>query len=672
MPAPWSHSALLPVRFFLRELAPTLTAEKELARLSADQRARVLTDAVREFAGKLPATFDAGDAAPLVLAALDAGQCLVIFDGLDEVAPDRRQIAREAVEAFARRCADNRFLVTCRIRSYQNEARLGSFDEVTLAKFDGKKIRDFVSAWYTARADLGQMTRDLADQRADDLRQAVADQKLQELAETPLLLTTMAVVHTAQVTLPRERAVLYLRCVEILLRRWHKHKSGELALLQELGLSEQELLKALAAVALDAHQRGKKGEVADLPKKDVLAILSKRLGSYANAEHFLEHVEDRAGLLLGHGGVDADEPVYSFPHRTFQEFLAGYHLALSDTDFGKQLRARLSERDKWALAAQLGAEHLLYNAGDSPKVLFALGKLCPVSPLRDDNDWRGIVWAGNIAAKMGAERIQREDADNPDGGAKLIERLAQRLLEIIERGTLGVSVLERVDAGNALAVLGDPRDFDEMVDVPAGEFLYGDEKKKKRIAKPFRIGKYPVTNAQYKKFVDATNAPVPFRDDYDWAKPYNWDQKTKMYPEGRANHPVVLVSWNDAQAYCQWARKRLPTEEEWERAARHTDGREYPWVGEFDAAKCNSSESGIGTTTPVGIYLDGASVCGALDMSGNVWEWTASDFDKNTKVLRGGAWGSNVDGARCAVRNWYDAGTRISNVGFRLAEFVTP
>jgi 3',5'-cyclic AMP phosphodiesterase CpdA len=322
LPAMWSHGALLPVRVLLRELAPTLPDEKDLARLSADQRERALCDAVRDHISKIvDKTFEAGLAAPLILDAIAAGECLIIFDGLDEVSPERRRLTRETVETFATHYRDNRFLVTCRVRSYQNDARLPSFVDVTLAPFDEEKINNFVRAWYIAQADLGLMPRERADARAEDLQEAVA--RLNELAQTPLLLTTMAVVHTAQVELPRERAVLYQRCVELLLRRWHKHKQGESALLVELGLSEAGLLEALWAVAFEAHARGKPGQAADLPKSDVIKILAKKMGNYANAEHFLEHVDERAGLLVGRGGADESEPVYTFPHRTFQEFLAG-------------------------------------------------------------------------------------------------------------------------------------------------------------------------------------------------------------------------------------------------------------------------------------------------------------------------------------------------------------
>jgi len=186
-----------------------------------------------------------------------------------------------------------------------------------------------------------------------------------------------------------------------------------------------------------------------------------------------------------------------------------------------------------------------------------------------------------------------------------------------------------------------PKDGKEMVRVPAGKFLYGDDKREVELPE-FWIDKAPVTNAEYARFVAETGHEPP----------RHWNGKTP--PKKIADHPVVYVTWNDATAYAKWAGGRLPTEEEWEKAARGTDGREYPW-GEWTEDHCNSEEAGLGDTTPVGQYSpQGDSPYGCVDMAGNVWEWTTSEWEPGDerRVVRGGLWSGNQWLARCAYRDW--------------------
>jgi len=227
-----------------------------------------------------------------------------------------------------------------------------------------------------------------------------------------------------------------------------------------------------------------------------------------------------------------------------------------------------------------------------------------------------------------------------------------------------------------------------FVYVPPGPFIYG-AGADTRIAKMdhgFFIGKYPVTNAEYRRFVEAGGYDERrWWSDEGWAwrsgKPRYDGQKTdgpdfwgkERYEDFNGpDQPVVGVTWYEAEAYARWLsvtvgrEVRLPTEEEWEKAARGIDGRGYPWGNAFDAGRCNTSESGIEHTTAVGQYSPaGDSVYGAADMAGNVWEWTETEKGGGW-VLRGGSWGDIQDGARCSFRLGGDPFYSGDGVGFRL------
>jgi formylglycine-generating enzyme required for sulfatase activity len=166
-----------------------------------------------------------------------------------------------------------------------------------------------------------------------------------------------------------------------------------------------------------------------------------------------------------------------------------------------------------------------------------------------------------------------------------------------------------------------------MVRVPAGEFLMGaasldnDGPDHRVKLSEFWIDTYEVTNARYALCVSADKCSPPARTSSNTRSSYYGDTRFE-------NFPVVLISWYDADMFCKWAGKHLPTEAQWEKAARGTDGRFYPWGNKFDPARVNSTLNGFLDTVAVGTYPDGVSPYGAHDMSGNVWEWVGDWFDE--------------------------------------------
>jgi len=242
-----------------------------------------------------------------------------------------------------------------------------------------------------------------------------------------------------------------------------------------------------------------------------------------------------------------------------------------------------------------------------------------------------------------------------------------------------------------------------MCDVPAGPFLMGSDPAKDRNAQPteqpqhwvtlepYQIAQHPVTVAEYSCFLRATGRAALNGKD---GKPGQVSWQTQL--RERLEHPVVVVTWQNAVGYAKWLSERtghpwrLPSEAEWEKAARWDaatgTGYIYPWGDTFDATRCNTSEGRKGVTTPVGSYPDGASPYGVQDMAGNVWEWTGSVYkpypykadggreqgeSAEDRILRGGSWHYDARLARAASRNGGgDSGGANLNFGFRLARSV--
>jgi formylglycine-generating enzyme required for sulfatase activity len=712
----WQAGALLPVRVVLRNFAA------QLAPQPASQPGNLLWDHITQQMGK-----SLQDFAPLLRQHLLEEGGLLILDGLDEVpeALQRREVVKQAVLDFRRQFPRVRILLTGRTYAYQRqEWRLPGFAEAVLAPFGPNQIEAFVDKWYDHMAQTrAGLSRDEAQGRAAILKRAIKrNAHLRELAGRPLLLTLMASLHAWRGgSLPDDREQLYEESVDLLLDLWERpkivHNRDGHPVLQTESMAEwlrapQAIVrKALQALAYEVHagQPEPTGPAEIAEEHLVAALLRATDDPDIRPGRVVEYIRDRAGLLTGKG-----EGVYSLPHRTFQEYLAARHL--TEAGFpGLLVQLVRAEPERWREVLLLAAAKV---ARGTPYAAWTLvQKLCPQPFSADrpisEQEWWAALLAGQ--ALVETEIFRTLDPTVDQDNLATLNAVRSWLEALVQGGHLAAT--DRALAGRALGQIGDQRPgvglkggLPDLAWVPIepGPFRMGSTLEQDRYAadneqpsflctlirQPYAISRYPITVAQYGAFIEAggyhqrrywTAAGWAWRREQQILGPTPYEGSFSL-----PNHPQVGVSWYEAVAFCNWLssqlgyRVRLPREAEWERAARHTDGRLYPWGDEFVAGACNLNDAGIGGTTAVGIFPAGDAVCGAADMAGNVWEWCSTRWLPNyieyeekandalagaeRRVLRGGAFYNSRNLLRCASRNFYAAPTnRYASIGFRVA-----
>ncbi|GMV35368.1 MAG: hypothetical protein AMXMBFR60_31970 [Chloroflexota bacterium] len=734
----WEGQALLPVIVPLGRLAENLP--KGAKRGSAEFIEKFL---------ELTATISA---ALLDQTLRDGG--LFLFDGLDEVADiEARPIVVEAVENFASKYGANkksRFLVTCRTFSYTDPRwQLTSWASHELAPLTRKKINQFIEYWHNECIAVDPARKDDYEEKRKKLHDALQEgdhRRLWEIADNPLILTVMAVVHTHKGDLPDARALVYEECIDLLLLRWEAErtvtgKSQRRDLRSALNVPDIALRNVLQEIAYHAHERerktdGKREGQAALVTEDLLrADLFAAFQDNEKVQTFMDYCESANGLLMLQGvaplpDAPPDAPprrVYAFPHLTFEEYLAARYLRRMKT-LGQKTLDHLTRSDRWREVVMLLGEHICFREGDYELMDSIIHALAP----EDDQPKRGEDWKARWAAGNLLLLYQRafEQRKNQHG------HLSQTLVSLIEASRL--TPRERTEAADTLARLGDPRpgviaDY-VFCKIPAGAFMMGEDKNaiEYTISNNYFMSRYPVTNAQFEEFVkaDGYKQEEYWREAKDlggWSKEgfkgrYDSGARTEPLRFGGAfalpNHPVVGVSWYEAAAFCNWLTEkmqkaefgmqiydpktgsirtdenlrssienrqsiiRLPTEAEWERAARGGHEFRYPWGSdEITPDHANYDETNLNVTSAVGAFPKGRNDYGLLDMSGNVWEWCATEWQENynkylqkennkpegdvARVLRGGSYLDGGVNLRCAARLGLDPIDRYEHLGFR-------
>lgn len=722
----WDHGPLVPLRIILRDFA----VSSHFPKVDEEGETKHIIDFIRAdlenkgFSGYYP----------VLEQRLRRYGGLVMLDGLDEVskAGERRERLIHCISAFSKTFDKVRLLVTCRPYAYeQDEWRRRGFKAAALANFGPGQIRRFIDRWYAGRPEYD---RARAQERADKLKREVLGRPaLRELAERPLLLTLTAYLHGYGHELPDRRADLYEALLGLLIDKWEAarfrtedaKRARELeqySLAEFLRVGRDDVQRVLERLAFRAHeeQEGLEGS-ADIPvhrlTHELLCLARHEVGSPDSPVDALavsEYLRDRVGVLYQRGGSSERDAVYSFPHRSFQEYLVAAYLRREEQEMYErfadadcfewpELAAHLgrSDPDRWREVVLLAGG---IKASKEPGPVWRL--VDALFPGAEDAEElvSSDAWGLRLAAEILAESLERQRLNRRQ--QPIHDRVRDNLPRLLRSDHLPAS--ERVAAGLHLAIVGDPRpevtgvDAMEFCRVPAGRFFLGAMDKSAygagdhELDYEYWLARYPVTVAQFRQFVKD-------REDFE---PDNPDSLG-----GSDNTPVVYVSWNEAVAFCDWLTARwqqqgwlregwgvgLPSEPEWEKAAKGgyripAEGaklirpiaeisaltespvtlvenpdprRPYPWGEAADPERMNI-EWNIGRVSPAGAYPQGRSPYGCEELSGNVWELARRAPKAAARVLRGGAFRYGQRYARCASRRGSNPDVRDDDIGFRV------
>jgi formylglycine-generating enzyme required for sulfatase activity len=612
---------------------------------------------------------------PCVADHLQRGALLLILDGVDEVPVTLGEEGREyhpramLLGGLIDAASDwdksgNRLLVTSRPYgvSSDEERRLG-LAVAPIAELAEPLGELLVRRWFHVLArDPGSGRR-----TAQDMLAHVAERpELEPLTSNPMLMTAMCVIYGRGGRLPQDKHELYDRMFDNVLYNRYKDDPKQIALVR----------KRLSVIAHGMHTGEGLGDHRATPQAEVTYDETERLieryrvqsratePGYQGALAARDDLLTNSGLFLPKGHNQA-----GFYHLTFQDFSAAQILLEREGDLAAFFRRR-GAVPEWRSTLS-----------------FVFGALQAKSTLPDrgiellETLIKGLSLNDLALAVVVSDCLQILAGQGFGLKAEATEKFVQLCLDAIKQE---VSLPERAELGLALGRLGDPRVVVDLrdhgnrqawVEIPAGDYVYGDDKKPPRIEAPFLLSRYPVTNSQYALFIDGggyENESLWSKDGWKWrgeeevTEPRFWLHGKWNVP----NQPVVGVSWWEAEAFAKWAGGFQPTERQWEAAARGPNGYEYPWGDDWEDGICNSREAELGATSAVGVFPRSRSADFELeDMAGNVWEWCIDQHESfaTGRVFRGGCGGFGAGICRAAGRDWDGPGYRDGLLGFRVA-----
>jgi formylglycine-generating enzyme required for sulfatase activity len=624
---------------------------------------------------------------------------LWVFDGLDEVVNEkaRMHVCGWLQQALAERTEDF-FLVTSRYQGYQGPVNLGpAFCQFHVRPLDSGQVAEFVDHLYRAVCRRLHGPGDATEEKAATLIGSLMELlqqpeyrigRLRELPANPLMLTILCVVHHQDRNLPRRRADLYAKCVRVLVEHWRK-EMRDLQLISAFDPEAAEGVLASVAWWLHAQENRTSQTIEELGPvaTQALADLAPGAGLGRDGAEFIRRMRDESGILTMWNAGQC-----GFLHLTFQEYLAGLHAAREGLAEALVRHLRQSWwREVILVAVAIGSRDFaqkFFTELLRTEVLVTEGAF--VDQCLDEARY-AVLEPFLVALRENGAQPERQvsilrpwrQSTHPDLVAVCRElvrsahpELSALAREILQRAGVEMERPAIQVVGAPLELRVDQHTGIAFLTIPAGEFDMGsndgssDERPvhRVRISRPFLLGKYPVTNQEYQRFLEAHPKTKP---------PEYWSTSQFNDPQ----QPVVGVSWEDAQVFCQWAGCRLPTEAEWEYACRagsramYCFGDDEARLEEYAWYLKNSG----GKTQPVGQKKPNA--WGLHDVHGNVWEWCQdwyASYPKgpvadptgpvkgSARVLRGGAFGIVPVFLRCGGRSYYGPGDRRRSIGFRV------